>query len=128
MQVDIPFWLTTILCNICVIFHEYIKIKNDPYAAVTKVWNWIILISICLQITVVVLDVQSFEGPELAFLASVSTLFMCLRVLYWSQSYGKIFMYWKIVMDSVIEARHYLTMVFFMIITFTLSIHILDKI
>ena len=125
---DIPFWLATILCNFCVIFHEYRKVMNDPYAAITKGWNWIILISICLQITVVVLDVQAFEGPELAFLASVSTLFMCLRVLYWSQTYGKIFMYWKIVMDSVIEARHYLSMVFFMIITFTLSIHILDKI
>jgi hypothetical protein len=101
---------------------------NDPFAAISKAWNWIITVSICLQITVVALDVQAFEGPELAFFASVSTFFMCLRVLYWSQAYGKIFMYWKIVMDSVIEARHYLTMVFFMMITFTLSIHILDKI
>ena len=89
-------------------------------------WNLLNFVSNVLVTLVFCFDVTGNKGIHQTLCASISGFLLTITLFYWSQMFKNVSMYFRIILDSVVESRYFLMMVFVMIISFSNAVYILD--
>lgn len=94
-------------------------------------WNMLLMASYVLTLYIFSLERQGSytetEGEIIPIVTSIDGFLIIQGLFYWSQMFGKVAMYKRIIMESVIESRYFMIMVFFILANFGLAIYSLDQ-
>jgi len=80
-----------------------------------------------LLATIFFLNLFGFKGTLIPILASLVCFLLTIKGIYWIQLFKSLAMYWRIVVNSIVDSRDFFTLCFIIMFAFALSILSMDN-